>query len=244
MAQKQDYAEQLTAFLEEDTITVDERQELDQLFDNDLTYEQADAIETQVRNDLNLPPRNWKQEYQDSCTLLVDTYKKRIPKEELEKLQTTYVDSRRVSQSEAEALANQVGLKKRGSKAWLWLLLIIVIAASVAFFWFPQQSVEVNKVPQEILQMQTTQEATLPNQGTTIQEVGISKVAIYLEEVGYFNGNFKQTTLDEVQQALKLFQADLNVPQTGQLDQVVWDKLQTVRLSHQRQEALKTIQSK
>jgi hypothetical protein len=271
--QEQDYAEQITELLEEDTITVDERMELDQFLDeeSDLTYEQADAIEKQVRKELKLPPRNWKQEYQDSCTFLVDTYKRRIPKEELEKLQATYIDSRRVSLKEAQAIANEVGLKTPSSKAFLWfsLVLILIIGAGVAFFFFPQQTAEIMEVPKQIsralteqapttqnvdtstlapttsnvdtsrTQESTSQNIAASNQAPTIQNVGIPTVAAYLDELGYFNGDIRQATLQEVQKALKSFQGDLNLPQTGQLDKVVWDKLRAVRLSPHRQEALK-----
>jgi hypothetical protein len=290
--QEQEYAEQLTEFLEEDTITVDERMELDQFLDedSDLTYEQADAIEKQVRKELKLPPRNWKQEYEDSCAFLVDTYKRRVPKEELEKLQITYVDSRRVSLKEAQAIANQVGLKERSSKALVWFsfLLILVIGGGVAYYFFPEQTAEIMEVPKQISRTladkatpttpnvdsstpttpnvetspptqnidisalapatpnvdtttpaRTTQNIATSNQEPTIQNVGIPTVAAYLDELGYFNGDFRQATLSEVQAALKLFQGDLNVPQTGELDKFIWNKLQAIRLSPHRQEALK-----
>jgi hypothetical protein len=259
--QEQEYAEQLTEFLEEDTITVDERMELDQFLDedSDLTYEQADAIEKQVRKELKLPPRNWKQEYEDSCAFLVDTYKRRVPKEELEKLQITYVDSRRVSLKEAQAIANQVGLKERSSKALVWFsfLLILVIGGGVAYYFFPEQTAEIMEVPKQISRTladkatpttpnvdsstpdRTTQNIATSNQAPTIQNVGIPTVAAYLDEMGYFNGDFRQATLSEVQAALKLFQGDLNVPQTGELDKFIWNKLQAIRLSPHRQEALK-----
>lgn len=272
--QEQEYAEQLTEFLEEDTITVDERMELDQFLeeDSDLTYEQADTIEKQVRKELKLPPRNWKQEYQDSCASLVDTYKKRVPKEELEKLQATYVDSRRVSLKEAQAIANEEGLNARSSAALIWLsvLLILIIGGGIAFFLYPQQTADIMEVPKQISRALTdkaptpqnveathnqestpqnvetshTQESTNQNiansnQTLTIQNVGIITVAAYLDELGYLNGDFKQATLQDVQESLKLFQGDLNVPETGQLDKFVWDKLQAIRLSPHRQDALK-----
>ena len=262
--QEQDYAEQITEFLEEDTITVDERMELDQFLDedSDLTYEQADAIEDQVRKELKLPPRNWKQEYQDSCMSLIETYKRRVPKEELEKLQATYIDSRRVSQKKAQAIANEVGLKTRSSTGFLWfsLVFLIIAAAGIAFFFFPQQTAEIMQVPKQISRALTDQESTsqdvdtstptsttqniaTSNQAPTIQNVGILTVAAYLDELGYFNGNLRQATLQQVQEALKLFQSDIKVPQTGQLDKFVWDKLQVVRLSPHRQEVLKAAQS-
>ncbi len=73
---------------------------------------------------------------------------------------------------------------------------------------------------------------------TNIEKIGISRVAAYLTEAGYFKGDFKYAKLIEVQAAIRLFQRDLNIPETGYLENVTWKTLQTIRLSNAKKREL------
>jgi len=64
-----------------------------------------------------------------------------------------------------------------------------------------------------------------------ISSVGIHLVAAYLAEMGYFQGTVKQARLDNVESALKSFQLDIGVADTGILDDQTWKKLKKVKLS-------------
>ncbi|MCP4696275.1 MAG: hypothetical protein GY862_05445 [Gammaproteobacteria bacterium] len=66
---------------------------------------------------------------------------------------------------------------------------------------------------------------------TRVSEVGIPLVAASLAELGYFSGDIKTAAIGKVETALKAFQKDIRIPQTGRLDSITWRKLQTVRLS-------------
>jgi len=59
----------------------------------------------------------------------------------------------------------------------------------------------------------------------------IQLLAAHLAEIGYFQGNIRQAELQDIESALKLFQSDLGLPQTGQLDEFLWKKLQVIELS-------------
>jgi len=66
----------------------------------------------------------------------------------------------------------------------------------------------------------------------SFEQPPIQLLAAYLAEIGYFQGNIRQARTEAVESGLKLFQADLKLPQTGQLDESLWKKLQTIELSN------------
>jgi formylglycine-generating enzyme required for sulfatase activity len=77
-----------------------------------------------------------------------------------------------------------------------------------------------------------------------IQSVGIYSVAAPLAALGYFQGALKQAKLKNVKAALKLFQRDLQVAETGLLDEKTWEKLNSVKLSHATKMELSKLETK
>ena len=91
-----------------------------------------------------------------------------------------------------------------------------------------------------------TQTTSLPETKPTktfanIKAVGVYRVAAYLAELGYFQAALKQAQIETVKAALKLFQQDIKVEPTGLLDDVTWNKLQSVKLNRARQAELEAI---
>jgi carboxyl-terminal processing protease len=74
---------------------------------------------------------------------------------------------------------------------------------------------------------------------TNIHKIGIHRVAAYLAELGYFQGSLKQAKLETVKIALKIFQRDIRVANTGILDENTWNRLQNIKLSRTTQAELK-----
>jgi len=66
----------------------------------------------------------------------------------------------------------------------------------------------------------------------SFEQPPIQLLAAYLTEIGYFQGDIRQAQAEAVESALKLFQADLKLPQTGKLDESLWKKLQSIELSN------------
>jgi hypothetical protein len=86
------------------------------------------------------------------------------------------------------------------------------------------------------LEMKETIKDDLSTPSTTqtidlFQHPPIQLLAAYLTEIGYFQGNIRQANLQEVESALKLFQRDSKLPETGKLDESLWKKLQSITLS-------------
>ncbi|HIE02171.1 MAG TPA: peptidoglycan-binding protein [Thiotrichaceae bacterium] len=73
---------------------------------------------------------------------------------------------------------------------------------------------------------------------TDIQTMGIYRVAAPLAEIGYFHRPLKQATFETVEMALKRFQRDIGVTQTGILDETTWSTLQGIQLSRARKAEL------
>ncbi|OAD19501.1 Peptidoglycan binding-like domain protein [Candidatus Thiomargarita nelsonii] len=76
---------------------------------------------------------------------------------------------------------------------------------------------------------------------TDIQTVGVYLVAAYLADAGYFQAPLKKAKLKTVKVALKSFQLDIGVPPSGILDDVTWNKLQSIKLSSARQAELEAV---
>jgi len=66
----------------------------------------------------------------------------------------------------------------------------------------------------------------------SFEQPPIQLLAAYLAEIGYFQGDIRQAGTEAVESALKLFQADLKLSQTGKLDESLWKKLQSIELSN------------
>ncbi|KHD04634.2 hypothetical protein PN36_02325 [Candidatus Thiomargarita nelsonii] len=64
-----------------------------------------------------------------------------------------------------------------------------------------------------------------------IQSANIYSVAAPLAQLGYFKGELKQAKLTEVEIALKSFQRDIPVAETGLLNETIWNKLNNVKLT-------------
>jgi len=64
-----------------------------------------------------------------------------------------------------------------------------------------------------------------------IQSASIYSVAAPLAQLGYFKGELKQAKLTEVEIALKSFQRDIQVAETGLLNETIWKKLRNVKLT-------------
>ncbi|GEM_PF-5705358 len=73
---------------------------------------------------------------------------------------------------------------------------------------------------------------------TDIKTMGIYRVAAPLAEIGYFYRPLKQATLETVEMALKRFQQDIGVAQTGILDETTWTILQGIQVSRARKTEL------
>ncbi|OAD24108.1 carboxyl-terminal protease [Candidatus Thiomargarita nelsonii] len=65
-----------------------------------------------------------------------------------------------------------------------------------------------------------------------IQSASIYSVATPLAQLGYFKGELKQAKLTEVEIALKSFQRDIQVAETGLLNEIIWKRLNNVKLTH------------
>jgi len=64
-------------------------------------------------------------------------------------------------------------------------------------------------------------------------------VAASLSEMGYFHGNIRTATKSDIERGLRLFQIDLKIRQTGQLDDKTWELLRNVKLGNRNKETLK-----
>jgi peptidoglycan hydrolase-like protein with peptidoglycan-binding domain len=76
---------------------------------------------------------------------------------------------------------------------------------------------------------------------TDIKTMGIYQVAAPLAALGYFHGLLQQATLDKVETALKKFQRDIGVDQTGLLDETTSKTLQRIKLNRARKAELEAV---
>jgi hypothetical protein len=102
-------------------LTVKERLALDNFVaEYELDRDQADLLENRVREKLLLKPRNWIQEYKDSCFYLKNFYPHTVPKNELKSL-NVYISSDRLSSEKAREISKYVGLTPTVHKMSLWI---------------------------------------------------------------------------------------------------------------------------
>jgi len=114
----------------------------------------------------------------------------------------------------------------------------------------PMQSVKPKPTPamnpqnKQKYTQKTTEKVRSPARAfTDIQTVGVYLVAALLAEKGYFKFPLKQAKLETVEAALKSFQKDIGLTQTGILDEVTLKKLQSIKLSSARQAELDAVSS-
>lgn len=106
----------------------------------------------------------------------------------------------------------------------------------------PPQFVEPKPVYKQ--QKEKTNGTVIPTPSVSeIQTVGVHRVAAYLAEIGYFEGSLKQAKLKDVEMALKLFQRDIKVAETGLLDDKTWKTLQKIKLNPARQAELASVKT-
>jgi hypothetical protein len=109
---EEEYADRLEKMLlKTGFLTVHERLELDNfVVEYELDRNQADLLEHRVREKLTLKPRNWPQEYKDSCFYFKNLYPQAVPQDELSNL-SIYISPDRLSSEKAREISKYVGLK-------------------------------------------------------------------------------------------------------------------------------------
>ena len=104
------YAKKLQTLLKK-TINFKHREELDQLQHSlQLSYNETEEIEHELRNQLKLRSINWQKEYESNCLYIKNKYSNSDIRKKIKLINTLYVDSSRLSRTKAREICKRYNL--------------------------------------------------------------------------------------------------------------------------------------